>query len=84
MKKNRFERISMSGGLAGLLTNNPKKMLENKADELNGSGWNCVHFAPHSTSNPIVFVAQLLVLALTLGIWTWGSGYMMLFERTVD
>ena len=82
-KKNKVSQISLSGGLIGALTTNPRKALEDVIDRQNNDGWNAIHIEPHSTTNLFVTVVQLLALLLTLGLWTWGGGYMVLFERDV-
>jgi hypothetical protein len=78
--KNKVMRISLSGGLIGLFTTNPRRALDDVIDQENQRGWNAVQIQPHRTTNLFVAVAQLLVLICTLGIWTWGSGYLILFE----
>ena len=82
-KKNKVVRISLMGGLIGALTTNPRKALEEAIDKENNEGWNAIHIEPHSTANLLVWVLQLVVLVCTLGLWTWGGGYMVLFEKEV-
>lgn len=82
-KKNKVVRISLMGGLIGALTTNPRKALEDAIDKENNEGWNAIHIEPHSTANLFVWVLQLVVLVCTLGLWTWGGGYMVLFEKEV-
>lgn len=82
-KKNKVSRISLMGGLIGALTTNPRKALEDEIDKGNQDGWGAIHIEPHSTTNLLVWVLQLAVLLLTLGLWTWGGGYIVLFERDV-
>jgi hypothetical protein len=82
-KKNKVVRISLMGGLIGALTTNPRKALEDAIDKENNEGWNAIHIEPHSTANLLVWVLQLVVLVCTLGLWTWGGGYMVLFEKEV-
>jgi len=83
-KKNRIGRVSLSGGLVGLLATNPRKALEDHIDIQNQEGWNAVHIEPHATTNLLMWILQLSVLTLTVGIWTWGAGYMVLFEKEVE
>mgnify|MGYP001397737864 CR=1 FL=1 len=80
-KKNKVSRISLMGGLLGALLTNPRKALEDSIDKGNQDGWNAIHIEPHKTTNLFVWVIQLMVLFLTLGLWTWGGGYIVLFER---
>jgi hypothetical protein len=67
--------------LIGAIFTNPRKALEDSIEKGNEDGWNAIHIEPHGTTNLFVWVIQLLVLLLTLGLWTWGGGYMVLFER---
>lgn len=78
---NRIERISLSGGLIGLLTTNPRRALDNALDRANADGWEAVQVIPHRTTNALVFAAQLTVLLLTCGLWTWGAGYLVLLRK---
>lgn len=81
--KNRVVRIALSGGIIGLLTTNPKRALEKTIDTQNEEGWNCHQILPHSTSNMFMVVLQIIILICTLGLWTFGAGYMLLFEKEV-
>ena len=69
------------GGLIGAIFTNPRKALEEAIEEANQHGWNAIHIQPHRTTNLIVWLLQLVVLILTLGLWTWGSGFLVLLER---
>lgn len=80
-KRNKIVRISLSGGIIGLLFTNPRKALDDAIDKANQDDWNAIYFSPHKTSNLFVHVFQLTVLLLTLGFWTFGAGYMILFEK---
>ena len=80
-KINKVVRISLSGGIIGLLTSNPRRALDARIDQVNQAGWNAVYFLPHTDTNLLVGVLRLVVLAGTLFLWTWGAGYLILFER---
>lgn len=81
MAKNKVTRISLMGGLIGALTTNPRKALEDNIDQQNQQGWKALHISEHRTTNLFIWVLQLLVLVLTLGLFTWGGGYLVLFEK---
>ena len=83
LKKNMVIRVSLMGGLIGAIATNPRKALENEIDKANREGWNAIHIEPHRTTNLFIWILQLLVLALTLGLFTWNGGYLVLFEREV-
>jgi len=80
-RKNRVSRISLMGGLIGALLTNPRKALEEEIDKQNQDGWCATHIDPHRTTNLFIWVLQLAVLVFTLGLFTWGGGYLILFER---
>ena len=80
-KINKVVRISLSGGIIGLLTTNPRRALDARIDQENQAGWNAVYFIPHTDTNLLVAVLRLVVLVGTLFLWTWGAGYLILFER---
>ncbi len=80
-RKNKVERISLSGGLIGALTTNPKRALDNLVKSSNEEGWVATQINPHSTSNIFIWLLQLVVLVCTIGLWTWGGGYLVLFEK---
>lgn len=81
MKANKVVRIALSGGIIGWLTTNPRRALDERIDRENQAGWNAVYILPHTDTNLAAQVARLLVLGLTLFLWTWGAGYLILFER---
>jgi hypothetical protein len=80
-KKNKVSRISLTGGIIGLLITNPRKALEDEIDKGNEEGWNAIYIVPHRTTNFFISVLQFIVLCLTLFLYTWGGGYLVLFER---
>lgn len=80
-KLNKVVRIALSGGIIGLLTTNPRRALDQRIDRENQEGWNAVYFLPHSETNLFMSILRLFVLLGTLGLWTWGAGYLILFER---
>ena len=80
-KTNKVVRVSLSGGALGLLLTNPRRALDKTIEEQNSRGWNAVYFAEHRTSNLFVLLLQFIVLVLTLFLWTFGAGYMVLFEK---
>ena len=80
-KNNKILRISLMGGIIGALTTNPKKALEREIKDANADGWVATHIMPHSTTNLFILVLQFAVLILTLGLFTWGGGYIVLCEK---
>lgn len=79
--ENKIVRISLSGGLIGVLFTNPRKALEDVIKAQNNLGYRCTYFFPNSAPNLLVKIIQLAVLFLTIGLWTWGAGYLILLEK---
>ena len=79
--ENKIVRISLAGGIVGLLTTNPRRSLENVIRAQNDEGYRCTYFIPNHAPNLLMRVLQLIVLICTLGLWTWGAGYLILLEK---
>ena len=80
-KINKVVRIALSGGIIGLLTTNPRRALDQRIDKENQEGWAATYFIPHSETNLFMTVLRLVVPVCTAFLWTWGAGYLILFER---
>ena len=51
---NKIDRISLAGGILGLLFSNPRKALDDRVSEANKAGWRLVQVSPHFSTNWIV------------------------------
>jgi len=79
-KINRVERIRYSGGLLGLLFGSSKGKLNNKVADMNERGFH-LHFIHGDNPNLLIWVLRLLILIVTLGLWTIGSSELLVFEK---
>ena len=77
---NQVERLQYSGGLIGLLFGSSKGKLQGKVEEMNERGWN-LHFVHADQPNLLIWVLRLLILSLTLGLWTIGNSELLVFEK---
>lgn len=80
-KVNKVVRLSLAGGIIGWLTTNPRRALDQRIDKENQEGWNAIYVLPHHDTNLVAAIARMVVLVCTLFLWTWGAGYLILFER---
>ena len=80
---NQVERITYAGGLYGLIAGSSKGKLQTKIEEMNAKGFN-LHFIHAESLNALHLLFRLLILALTLGIWTLGSSELLIFEKRSD
>lgn len=78
---NKVLRVSLSGGIIGLLTTNPRRALDGAINTANKDGWTATHIDNHSNSNILVRLVQFAVLICTIGLWTWSDGYLVLLEK---
>lgn len=79
--ENKIVRISLAGGLIGLITTNPRRALENVIKAQNDMGFRCTYIMPNHAPNLLMRLVQLCVLICTLTLWTWGAGYLILLEK---
>jgi hypothetical protein len=79
-KSNQVERITYAGGLYGLIAGSSKGKLQAKVDEMNARGWN-LHLIHPESLNILHLLFRLLILVLTLGIWTLGNSELIIFEK---
>ena len=80
---NKVVRISYSGGLLGLLFGSARGKLENVLEDNNRSGWNLAEVIPDNP-NLLILVLRLVILIVTLGLWTLSHSYLLILERPVD
>ena len=79
-KINTVERINYAGGLYGLLFGSSKGKLAAKITELNSQGWN-LHLIHQEQLNVIHYFIRVIILVLTLFIWTLGNSELLIFEK---
>ncbi len=82
-KSNQVERITYAGGLYGLIAGSSKGKLQAKVEEMNARGWN-LHLIHPESLNILHLLFRLLILMLTLGIWTFGNSELIIFEKNND
>jgi hypothetical protein len=80
-KLNKIVRVALPGGWIGAIIINPRKALEQTIQKHNAAGWNCHQIIYHATHNLVIMFLQALLLVVTLGMWTFGAGYLLLFEK---
>ena len=81
MKTNKVVRIALMGGLLGMLLTNPRGALDKALAQANSEGFYCRQIVPHSTTNLFIRILQIVCLMCTLGLWTFGAGYLLLLEK---
>lgn len=82
-KVNAIERLQYSGGLLGMLAGSARGKLQSKVAEMNREGWH-LHFIHPDNPNLLIQILRLLILFLTLGLWTIGSSELLVFEKDAE
>ena len=81
-KTNKVVRISYSGGLLGLAFGSARGKLDKLLKDHNKDGWNLAEVIPDNP-NLIIWVVRIVILVVTLGLWTLSNGYLLILERPV-
>jgi len=79
-KVNKAVRLNYAGGLLGLFFGSSRGKVDKVLNEHNADGWNLAEVMPDQP-NLIIWVLRFLLLALTLGLWTLSTGYILIFEK---
>ncbi|WP_421858708.1 hypothetical protein [Oricola sp.] len=79
-KINKVVRVSFSGGILGLVFGSSRGKVESIVQQNNADGWNVAEVIPDSP-NLIIYVLRVLLLIVTLGLWTVSTGYLFIMEK---
>ncbi len=77
-------RVKLSGGIIGALAANPKGKLQKKIIEMNEDGYRVGQVLPDDTGNILVLLLRLILLILTIGLWTIANGYYIIGEKRTE
>jgi hypothetical protein len=82
--RSKVDEVSFVGGLYGLLFTSPKRSIESRVKKGNDAGWRLVQMHASSGSNLLIWLLRLLLLIMTLGIFTFSDGMYLVFEKEID
>ena len=77
---NKVIRVNFSGGLLGALFGSSRGKIERALKLENDKGWNLAEVIPDNPNLALV-VLRLVILILTLFLWTFSTGYLLVFEK---
>ena len=60
---------------------NPKATIDNRVAEANKAGWTVVNIIPGGEQNALLRLLRIVVLVVTLGLFTYGDGVYVIFEK---
>lgn len=76
-------RVNFAGGILGLIFGSRWGKLETVINRENAAGWNLAEYIPDNPNLALLLI-RLILLVLTVGLWTISTGYILVFERPVD
>jgi hypothetical protein len=81
MMKNKVVRVEVSGGIIGVLIGSPRASLTRVIDAENAQGWRVRQVLADPFANALQQLIRLLILILTIFLWTPATGFYVVFER---
>ncbi len=78
---NKVVNISLTGGLIGLFSSSPQNSLNKIIKKENDNGWRVIQVIPSESGNIFLIIFRLLLLFLTLFLYTTVNGYYIIMER---
>lgn len=79
-KINKVVRVNFAGGLLGIIFGSSRGKVESVVQKHNADGWNVAEVIMDNP-NLVLILLRLILLILTLGLWTISSGYLFIMEK---
>lgn len=79
---NKVVNVTLTGGLIGLFGASPQNSLNNRIKKENANGWRVIQVIPADSGNIFLTIFRLLLLVITLFLFTTANGYYVIMERT--
>ncbi len=79
---NKIANVTLTGGLLGMLADSPQNALNRRIRKENAQGWEVVNIIPSASGNILLSIFRILLLIVTLGIFTTANGYYIILKRS--
>ena len=79
-KINKVVRVNFAGGLLGLIFGSSRGKVESVVQKHNADGWNVAEVISDNPNLALILV-RVLLLFLTVGLWTISTGYLFIMEK---
>jgi hypothetical protein len=79
---NKVVNVTLTGGLIGLFGASPQNSLNSRIKKENANGWRVIQVIPADSGNIFLTIFRLLLLIITLFLFTTANGYYVIMERT--
>jgi hypothetical protein len=80
-QSNKVVNVTMIGGIIGLLANSPIFILNNVIAKESSKGWKVIQVIPAESGNVFLVIFRLLLLLITLFLYTTANGYYIILEK---
>ena len=78
---NKVVNVTLTGGIIGLLAASPQNSLNKIIKRENANGWRVIQVIPAASGNIFLVILRLLILVLTIFLYTPVDGYYVILER---
>jgi len=80
-QSNKVVKVTLVGGLIGLLAGSPVDSLNKRIRNENSQGWEVVQVLPDTNLNLLTVILRILLLMITLLLYTTTNGYFIVLKR---
>lgn len=81
---NKVVNVNLIGGIIGLFSSSPQNRLNEAISEENAYGWKVIQVIPAESGNLFLIILRLLLLVITLFLYTTVNGYYLIMEKKSD
>jgi hypothetical protein len=81
---NKIVNITLWGGLLGLFASSPKQKIAKAIEKENLNGFRVVQVIEAASGNLFLWLLRLIILIITIFIYTPANGYYITFEKIKD
>jgi len=78
---NKVVNVALTGGIIGLFSSSPQRKLNEAIKRENANGWRVVQIIPADSGNLFLIIYRLLLLTITLLLFTTANGYYVIMEK---
>jgi hypothetical protein len=78
---NKVVNVALTGGIIGLFSSSPQRKLNEAIKRENANGWRVVQIIPADSGNLFLIIYRLLLLTITLFLFTTANGYYVIMEK---
>jgi hypothetical protein len=78
---NKVVNVALTGGIIGIFSSSPQTKLNEAIKRENANGWRVVQIVPADSGNLFLYIYRLLLLTITLLLYTTTNGYYVIMEK---